>query len=80
MSVPHHTNLPLTVPYLIRVSRTSSTWIIPVLYHKNTIQTEHSVLHSLLLKAHELFPDGDESLGEVWDVLDPLHQLADHLR
>lgn len=41
---------------------------------------KHTVLHSLLLEAHELFPDRDESLGEVWDVLDPLHQLTDHLQ
>lgn len=37
-------------------------------------------LHSLLLEAHELLPDINESLGEVWDVLDPLHQLTDHLQ
>lgn len=41
---------------------------------------KHTALHSVFLEAHELFSDCDESLGEVWDVLDPLHQLADHLQ
>lgn len=43
-------------------------------------KTQIKALHSLLLEAHQLFSDTDESLSEVWDVLDPLHQLSNHLQ